>query len=128
MERGRLLKAVSLKLQGGREVAAKAWRTEDVSERIEGWLRRDSVEPGEGLLIVPCSSVHSFGMHFDIDLCFVDENLRVTKVSALKRNRMAWAPLKFMLLPWRSGVLELPWGGAAGLKAGDQLELVERAA
>lgn len=37
------------------------------------YLERDEV--GAGLLIPRCSSVHTFGMRFALDLYFLDENL-----------------------------------------------------
>ena len=123
------MRAVSVSLKGGRPLAPLALATEDVSERIEGWMRKDSVAEGEGILIAPCASVHTVGMRISIDVVFLDESLRVTKIaSPLAPNRFAFAPFKSLLKSWRSQALELPAGAAAGLKPGDILEVVERAA
>ncbi|MGA2134854.1 MAG: DUF192 domain-containing protein [Bryobacteraceae bacterium] len=92
----------------------------DTSEkRRTGLLKHSSLNPGQGLWIVPCESVHSFFMKFDIDLVYLDRNKKVKKV----RHRM---------VPWRlsacltaHSILELPAGAveASGTQAGDQLEM-----
>jgi uncharacterized membrane protein (UPF0127 family) len=129
VEGGWILKAVLIEREDGRPLASQAWCTQGVSERIEGWFSKKSVEPGEGLLIAPCASVHTFGMSFKMDLLFLDGGMRVIKVvTGLKPNRVAWAGVKYFLLPWNCQALELPCGAAAGIKAGESLKLSERAA
>ena len=122
------MKPVLFKRQDGRILADKAYCTQDVSERVVGWFGKKSSEPGEGLLISPCSSIHSFGMRFPFDAVFLDEALRVTRVwRGLKANRLAWAPAKYLIFAWRSQVLELPAGAAAGIEMGEQLGMTDRA-
>jgi hypothetical protein len=48
--------------------------------RRKGLLGRNSLPAGEGLWIVPCESVHTFGMKFPIDLGYLDRNKKVKKV------------------------------------------------
>jgi hypothetical protein len=48
--------------------------------RRKGLLGRDALSGGEGLWIVPCESVHTFGMRFPIDLVYLDRNKKVRKV------------------------------------------------
>lgn len=88
------------------------------AKRRKGLLGRNGLGPGEGLWIVPCESVHTFGMRFPIDLVYVDRKLRVRKVRS-------------DVPPWRvsacfsaHSVLELASGVAAASKThvGDQLE------
>jgi uncharacterized membrane protein (UPF0127 family) len=103
---------------------ADAAEVADTSEkRRTGLLKHDRLEPGHGLWIVPCESVHSFFMKFSIDLVYLDRNKKVRKV----RHRM---------VPWRlsaclsaHSILELPAGAVAGsgTQAGDQLEILEQA-
>ncbi len=69
--------------------------------RRKGLLGRDGLAAGEGLWIVPCESVHTFGMTFSIDLVYLDRDKRVKKV--------------------RSGVP--PWRVSACLFANSVLEL-----
>jgi uncharacterized membrane protein (UPF0127 family) len=69
--------------------------------RRKGLLGRDGLSAGEGLWIVPCESVHTFGMRFPIDLVYLDRNKKVKKV--------------------RNGVT--PWRLSACLSAHSVLEL-----
>jgi uncharacterized membrane protein (UPF0127 family) len=95
----------------------------DTSEkRRTGLLKHERLEPGHGLWIIPCESVHSFFMKFAIDLVYLDRNKKVRKV----RHRM---------VPWRMSacltahsILELPAGtlAATNTQAGDQLEIEEQ--
>jgi hypothetical protein len=88
--------------------------------RMRGLIARPPLAPGDGLLIVPCSSVHSHFMGFPIDVVYVDKSLRVVGID-------------HHLKPWRFGhfyrrvhfVIELPAGTAAatGTQVGDQLQL-----
>jgi uncharacterized membrane protein (UPF0127 family) len=48
--------------------------------RRKGLLGRDGLSAGEGLWIVPCESVHTFGMRFPIDLVYLDRHKKVRKV------------------------------------------------
>ena len=91
-------------------------------KRRIGLLKHDRLDPGEGLWIVPCESVHSFFMKFAIDLVYLDRHKKVRKV----RHRM---------VPWRlsacltaHSILELPAGvvAASGTRKGDQLEMIKQ--
>ena len=104
-------------------VLADAAEVADTSaKRRTGLLKHDRLNPGQGLWIVPCESVHSFFMKFAIDLIYLDRNKKVRKV----RHRM---------VPWRvsacltaHSILELPAGvvAASGTQEGDQLVVVEQ--
>ncbi|HTQ53722.1 MAG TPA: DUF192 domain-containing protein [Bryobacteraceae bacterium] len=104
-------------------VLADAADVADTSEkRRTGLLKHTGLEPGQGLWIVPCESVHSFFMKFAIDLVYLDRQKKVKRV----RHRM---------VPWRMSacltahsILELPAGvvAATGTQKGDQLEIVEQ--
>jgi uncharacterized membrane protein (UPF0127 family) len=121
------MRKVSISVKGKAVIAGKAFATEDVAERIEGWLRKDKLEPGDGILISPCASIHTIGMRVAIDAVFLDENLKVCKVVRnLAPNRFAFGALKNLLRSWRSQALELPAGASQGIVAGDILELAER--
>lgn len=48
--------------------------------RRKGLLGRSELPTGEGLWIVPCESVHTFGMKFPIDLVYLDRRKKVKKV------------------------------------------------
>ena len=93
---------------------------ETLFTRLKGLLGRTGLERGEGLLLRPASSIHTFFMKFPIDAVFLDRDLVVLHVAA-------------DLPPWRTAarrgsraVLELPAGEAkrAGLQPGEQLVFV----
>lgn len=92
----------------------------DTSEkRRTGLLKHTSLEPGTGLWIVPCESVHTFFMKFPIDLVYLDKRHKVRKV----RSRVpAWR--LSACLPAHS-VLELPAGTVEQTMTGpgDQLTI-----
>jgi len=82
-------------------------------------LGRDGLDTGEGLLLRPASSIHTFFMRFPIDAVFLDRALVVVGIAG-------------GVEPWRAAsrrgakaVLELPAGESfrRGLAVGDQLTL-----
>ena len=80
-------------------VIQKVSKTSNFLERMRGLLGKPPLKENEGLLIVPCSSVHTFGMSYAIDLVFLDKQLTIVKtVSALKPWRMAASNAASMVL------------------------------
>jgi uncharacterized membrane protein (UPF0127 family) len=86
---------------------------------MRGLLGRSGLEAGEGLLLKPCGSVHTFFMRFPIDVVFLDRELSVVAVRP-------------EVPPWRTAAargakvsLELAAGEAArlGIRPGVQLRL-----
>ena len=63
-------------------VVPTVWRAANPWTRLRGLLGRKPLEPAaaEGLLIEPCSSVHTFWMGYPLDLIFFDRNSRVVSV------------------------------------------------
>lgn len=98
-------------------VCDRARHARSMLARGIGLLGRRGLEPGEGLLIDPCSSIHMFFMRFAVDVAYVDRDDRVVKtVHELK--------------PWRISAarharrtLELPVGAldASETRVGDVL-------
>jgi uncharacterized protein len=70
--------------------------------RLLGLAYFDRKEAGAGLLIPRCSSVHTFGMRFALDLVFLDED------GCPLRVRRAVTPRRFVRERLASAVLELP--------------------
>lgn len=62
------------------EVLSKVETAETFTTRLKGLLGRKSLEPGSGLLINPCNSIHCFFMKFPIDVAFVDKEHKVIRV------------------------------------------------
>ena len=50
--------------------------------RRKGLLGRHQLSLGEGLWIVPCEAVHTFGMQFPIDLLYMDRGHRIIQISS----------------------------------------------
>ena len=106
----------------GTIVAASAGLATSWWARLRGLMGRQSLLPGEGLIIRPCSSIHTCFMAFPIEVLFVGAEERVLRA----------APA---IPPWRIGplvprtryVVELPAGAIAASRTadGDELELVE---
>ncbi|MCS6850477.1 MAG: DUF192 domain-containing protein, partial [Gemmataceae bacterium] len=48
--------------------------------RLLGWQFRSAPPAGHGLLLVPCASVHTFGLRFPIDAVALDRTGRVLAV------------------------------------------------
>lgn len=103
-------------LVGGSITVARTRR-----ERKTGLLKHTSLQPGEGLWIVPCSSVHTFFMKFPIDLVYLDRKKVVRKV---RHAVPAW---RLSACLTAHSILELPAGAAAaaGVQEGDRLEMEE---
>lgn len=97
------------------EVARSFW------SRGRGLMLRRGLEPGAGMVIEPCSSIHTFWMRFPIDVLYVNREDQVVRADEAMR-------------PWRVGplrpgsryVIELPPGTirASGTQPGDRLRLV----
>lgn len=88
--------------------------------RMRGLLGRDSLEPGDGMLLQPAPSIHTAFMRFAIDVAFLDGTLRVMKiVPGLRPWRMAAAHHAW-------GVVELAAGEVErrGVAIGDQFGVV----
>lgn len=103
----------------GEVLAGKAAVAETPGSRRRGLLSTDSLPDGEGLLIVACRQVHTFGMRYPIDVIFVDESWTVKRiVHAMKPGRLT------TLVMSSRAVLELPAGKAAqtGTTMGDLLD------
>jgi uncharacterized protein len=108
-----------LRNENGTVVCERCTVAANPFSRMRGLLGRSGLDEGEGLLLRPAGSIHTFFMRFPIDAVFLDAERRVLKVAAGVR-------------PWRTAaarrsreVLELAAGEAArvGLAAGDVLQL-----
>ncbi len=86
--------------------------------RFWGLMGRRTLGGDEGLLIEPCSSIHTMFMRFAIDVIFLDKERRVVKVATVP-------PFRAALGRGAHAVLEVPAGTARrkGLKVGDLLSL-----
>ena len=103
----------------GTVLAEKAELADTSAKRRTGLLKHSRLEPGEGLWIVPCESVHTFFMKFPIDLVYLDKKKKVKKV---RHAVPAW---RLSACLFAHSILELPAGTASGsgTVAGDELTI-----
>ncbi|NJD61574.1 MAG: DUF192 domain-containing protein [Deltaproteobacteria bacterium] len=90
--------------------------------RLAGLLGRPPLSEGEGLWITPCSSVHSIGMRYPIDVLFLDVRGKVVGACpGLPPGRLS------RLYFGAKGALELPEGtlSRTGTEIGDTVEFQE---
>jgi uncharacterized membrane protein (UPF0127 family) len=106
----------------GTGLAGKAAIADSPRTRRRGLLGSRELPDGEGLLIIPCRQVHTFGMQYPIDVVFVDGSFKVRRsCKGLKPRRLS----PFVIAS--RAVLELPAGKIAetGTEVGDLLQLLE---
>jgi len=116
--------------QGSRVKAINCTRQTELGNNIEvadhgptrakGLLGRKQLNPGGGMWIVPCESVHTFFMQFAIDLVYLDRQNRIKKV------RHAVPPWRVSACLSAHSVIELPAGTILKTKSekGDAVEFV----
>ena len=101
----------------GAGVCSRCKVADTMLTRMRGLLGRKELPPGDGMLIRPSPSVHTFFMAFPIDVVFLDRDGKVLKV-------------REDLRPWRTAgcrrahsTLELAAGEARrhGIAVGDRL-------
>jgi len=100
-------------LLGSKVALASTWWS-----RFRGYLGRPEPKPGEGMLLVDCSGIHTFGMSFDLDVVFLDGKGRVL---VLARSLRPWRrPRRVSKAVY---VLEVPVGtiDGSGTQVGDEL-------
>jgi uncharacterized protein len=112
---------VRIEREAGGVVCERCTVADSAPARMKGLLGRRSLPPGEGLLIRPAGSIHTWFMRFPIDAVFLDRDLVVVGVASDLR-------------PWRlagrrgaRAVLELAAGEAArrSIRTGERLVLHE---
>ena len=75
------MKTVSLRTMDGRVVCDRCSVADSPWHRMRGLLGRRGLESGEGLLLRPTGSVHTFFMRFPIDVVFLSREGEVLKVA-----------------------------------------------
>ena len=87
----------------GTIIAEKAQIAASLGQRVKGLLGRRGLSADEALILRPCSSIHTFCMHFAIDVLFLGKNMQVIKaIQNMPPNRFSpivWASLMAIELP-----------------------------
>lgn len=99
-----------LSLSGnGQRLPCRVRLANTVMSRARGLLFAKPLEPGQGLWILPCNSIHMFGMSYPIDVVYTDQGGEILRIAESVR-------------PWRAsahrpahGALELLGGQARAL-------------
>ena len=109
----------SLAFADGRTLCEECVVADNPFARLRGLLGRRRLATGEGLLLRPSPSIHTWFMRFAIDVVFLDPELRVLRVAH------AVKPWRFAGCRGARAVLELASGEATarGVVVGDRLEL-----
>jgi uncharacterized membrane protein (UPF0127 family) len=109
----------TLRDENGKIVCDRCTLARDTYSRMVGLLGRTGLSQGEGILLQPAGSIHTFFMRFPIDAVFLDRERRVVRIAESMK-------------PWRTAaarrsrsVLELAAGEAKriGLQPGNVLQL-----
>lgn len=89
--------------------------------RARGLLGRTLAER-QGLLISPCSSIHTFGMGYSLDVVFLDASKRIKKICRnISPWRIAWCMRAKYVLEFNAGFVK-----QLGLSCGQELKWVPK--
>jgi protein-S-isoprenylcysteine O-methyltransferase Ste14/uncharacterized membrane protein (UPF0127 family) len=98
----------------------RVYLADTLSARLVGLLGTDGSDPELALWIVPCSSIHTFGMKFAIDALFLDGEGRVVRILEQLKPNQVLKPVSSV-----KSVLELPAGASlrSGFRVNDLLQV-----
>jgi uncharacterized protein len=122
MEPHRLRRLPRARMLGREVLVARGLRA-----RLLGLALLHRERAGPGLLIPRCSSVHTMGMRFAVDLVFLDDHgLSLREVRGVR-------PFRFVACPGAAAVLEIPAYtrgrarvGATQPKEGEDMSLIDK--
>lgn len=69
-----------INLDKGTVLAKKVYVADNFFYRLKGLIGTADLENDAGLLIIPCSSIHTFFMRYSIDVVFLDHQNRVCRI------------------------------------------------
>lgn len=101
-------------------IAQSTFLAESLLYRTKGLLGESSLPAHSALWIQNCPSIHTFFMRFDIDVVFVDKNLKIQKIyTGMGPWRMTFPNYSF------DSVFEFQAGSisSANAQQGDQLHV-----
>lgn len=95
----------------------RVWRATSAFERMRGLLGRPQLASGQGLLLAPCSSVHTIGMRYPLDLIYLSADWRIV------RQIMHLSPWRLSACMRARMVLELATGSIMQLGLENDMQL-----
>lgn len=104
----------------GTLVGVEVTRADSFIARMWGLYGRRIIL-GDGVWLVPCNSIHTIGMKYEIDVIFLDRAGRVLRIlECLRPGRLTWWVRRAY------STLELPAGAvqSSETRAGDELEFI----
>jgi uncharacterized membrane protein (UPF0127 family) len=115
------LKAINVS-KGGVIIAEQIEWAGTGARRRKGLSGRKAMDCMEGIYLTPCEWIHTFGMHFPIDVAFLSSTGKILAIHhSLKPNRFSKIVLR------ADGVLELCAGRlcTTATEVGDTIQLIE---
>ncbi|MBX9695782.1 MAG: DUF192 domain-containing protein [Cyanobacteria bacterium] len=100
-------------------LASSARMADSFFSRLKGLLGTKELKDGEALYLIPCRSIHMFGMNYAIDALFLDKtNTVVGVVHSIEPGKVS------SVFKSAEGCLELPSGvlERTNTNIGDQIE------
>lgn len=93
--------------EGDELLIPRVWKATSMFDRMRGLISLKPLEMGEGLLLSPCGSVHTFGMNYPLDLAFIGKGGMIKKLTHnLPPRRLAGAVGAIMTLELLAGSLK----------------------
>ncbi|TGN41867.1 DUF192 domain-containing protein [Marinobacter confluentis] len=104
----------------GRVISSPLQLATSFTTRLRGLMGRRGLDPEEGLLLSPCSDIHTFGMKFAIDVIFLDKQLNVVGLRPECRPRRFFRGGRNAAIALETAAGRI---AATGLEIGDTLRL-----
>ena len=113
-------KFFNLTINRGEIICHKMMVATNIFSRMLGLMFSKELPDCDGFLLSPCNSIHTFFMHYSLDILFLDKDFKIVKVIyGLPPLRMTWIYFKSRhVLEMKAGTMKL------GLKSGEELEAI----
>ena len=111
---------IIIKKNNGEIVCENAVLADGFFERAQGLMFSDIIpHQGDGMLIKPCNSIHTFFMNYDLHIIFMDSKNKVIKVI---KNMKPWRMTRMYFTSHQ--VLELKTDRDVNVSVGEVLEVL----
>lgn len=104
---------------GERQIAGNVKVANSFFKRLFGLRGVAEIKDDEGMLLYPCSQIHTFGMKFDIDAVFLSKNMTVLHIEQRMQPGKVSKRVKgaYKVLELKGGITEI-----FSLEPGDTLK------